>query len=346
MKKIPLILIAAVFLLLISGCNNQKSTASNNDNVKSADSNKDKQVTLKFGYASNSQPVIDAMNKFGDLVSEKTDGEVKVEYYPDGQLGGERELIELTQAGAIDVTKVSGSTLEGFSDIYSIFSVPYLFEDEDHYYKTLENKQVMNPIYKSTEDQGIIGLTYYTSGARNFYMTDGPVEKPDDLKGKNIRVMNSESQMKMVQALGGSPTPIGSDGVYSSLQQGIIDGSENNEFALATAGHGEITKFYSYDEHTRIPDMVMINKETLDKLSDKHTKAIYEAADESKDFQKKIWEKYLDKEKKEATDKYNVKFNEVDKEPFRKAVQPIHDEFKNDKQFGNLYKKIQSLSKE
>lgn len=334
MKK--LILLCSVCLILISGCNNEKSIKTNKDN----------QITLNFAYASNSQPVIDAMKKFGTLVSKKTDGEVKVNYYPDGQLGGERKLLELTQGGVIDITKVSGSTLEGFSDTYSIFSVPYLFDSEKHYHKVLDNEKIMNPIYKSTDNQGITGLTYYTSGSRSFYMTDGPIETPSDLKGKKIRVMNSESQMKMVDLLGGSPTPIGSDEVYSSLQQGIIDGSENNEFALVTAGHADVTKYYSYDEHTRVPDIVVINKKTLDKLSPKHTKAINEAAQESTKYQKKVWEDYLKKEKEKATEEYNVKFNNVDQEPFQEAVQPIHDEVKSDKRLGELYNKIQDLSTE
>src|SRR5699024_9193072 len=156
-RKFLLIMLGIIFLLTISGCGDQKS-------AKSADD----KVVIRFGYASNSQPVIDAMNEFGDLLYEKTNGEMEVQYFPDEQLGGERELIELTQTGAIDVTKVSGSALEGFSDIYSIFSIPYLFDDEEHYYKVLEDEKIKETVYQSTEDQGIIGLTYYESGARNF----------------------------------------------------------------------------------------------------------------------------------------------------------------------------------
>src|SRR5690625_1078998 len=254
-RNISELLTSLLLFGILSGCSN----------VTKADS--DNKEVLRFGYASNSQPVIDAMNKFGELITEKTHGEVEVEYYPDGQLGGERELIELTQSGAIDITKVSGSALEGFSDIYSIFSIPYLFDDEEHYYKVLEDEKIKETVYQSTEDQGIIGLTYYDSGARNFYMTDGPIEEPDDLKGKKVRVMASEMAIRTVELLGASPTPMGSGEVYTSLQQGIIDGAENNEFVLVTAGHGGATKYYSYDEHTRVPDMVIINQETLNGLT-------------------------------------------------------------------------------
>src|SRR5699024_4487947 len=148
-------------------------------------------------------------------------GEMEVQYFPDEQLGGERELIELTQTGAIDMTKVSGSALEGFSDIYSIFSIPYLFDDEEHYFNVLEDEEYMDAVYHSTEDQGTVGIKEYDAGSRNFYRSDGPVEEPDEIKGKKVRGMESETAIRMVKRVGGAAAPMGSDEVYTSLQQGI-----------------------------------------------------------------------------------------------------------------------------
>lgn len=332
-SKLTLILFGLITLTFFMGCSNQTSEEPDDD-----------KVILRFGYASNSQPVIDAMNEFGHLVSEKTNGEVEIQYFPDGQLGGERVLIELTQTGAIDITKVNGAALEGFSQTYSIFGIPYLFEDEEHYYNVLETPEIMDRFYNSTEDLGIVGLTYYDSGSRSFYMKDGPVESPDDLKGKKIRVMQSEIAIRMVELLGGSPTPMDSGEVYTSLQQGIIDGSENNEFVLVTAGHGGAAKYFSYDEHTRVPDIVVMNQETLNKLTDEQQQAVYEAAEESTAFQKEIWKEAVENEKKEAMEIHGVTFNEVDKQPFLEAVQPIHDDFKNNENFSDLYKRIRSLT--
>ena len=308
-------------------------------------SSNDKEV-LRFGYASNSPPVVESMKKFGKLVEEKTNGEVVVEYYPDGQLGGERELIELTQTGAISITKVSGAALESFSNIYSIFGIPYLFDSEEHFYQTMENEGIMTEIYESTLDIGLRGLTYYDSGARNFYMKDKPIHSPDDLKGMKIRVMQSDIAIQMIKLLGGSPTPIGSDEVYTSLQQGILDGAENNEFVLDTAGHGEVTKYYSYDEHTRVPDIIVINDDVYSDLSQDHQQAIMEAAKESTEYQIKLWHQAVEDEKKIAIEKHNVKFNEVDKEPFREAVQPIHKQFSENPMFKNLYYQIRDNSDE
>src|SRR5699024_10294357 len=308
-------------------------------------SSNDKEV-LRFGYASNSPPVVESMKKFGKLVEEKTNGEVVVEYYPDGQLGGERELIELTQTGAISITKVSGAALESFSNIYSIFGIPYLFDSEEHFYQTMENEGIMTEIYESTLDIGLRGLTYYDSGARNFYMKDKPIHSPDDLKGMKIRVMQSDIAIQMIKLLGGSPTPIGSDEVYTSLQQGILNGAENNEFVLDTAGHGEVTKYYSYDKHTRVPDIIVINDDVYSDLSQDHQQAIMEAAKESTEYQIKLWHQAVEDEKKIAIEKHNVQFNEVDKEPFREAVQPIHKQFSENPMFKDLYYQIRDNSDE
>lgn len=329
-KTTIVLLICLISLAVISGCANQTQAQ--------------EKIVLRFAYASNSQPVKDAMAEFGDILSEKTNGEVEVVYFPDGQLGGERELIELTQTGAVDITKVSGSALESFSDQYSIFGIPYLFDSEEHFYSVMENKDIVEPIYQSTEDLGFVGLTYYDSGQRSFYMTEGPITTPADLKGKKIRVMQSETAIKMVELLGGSPTPMGSGEVYTSLQQGILDGAENNEFVLVTAGHGDVASYYSYDQHTRVPDIVVINQDTLNSLSEKNRIAIYEAAAESTEFEKLVWKDAVEAEKQAAIDKHGVEFNEVDNAPFQELVQPLHEEFKNSEKFSDVYKSIRALS--
>ncbi|MEC1262981.1 TRAP transporter substrate-binding protein [Bacillus swezeyi] len=329
-RNVILLLVGACILTLITGCSL---------NAKAGD-----QVVLRFAYASNAPPVKEAMAEFGRLLEEKTDGEVTVKYYPDSQLGGERELIELTQTGAVDITKVSGSALESFSDRYSIFSIPYLFDGEEHFYNVMENEEIMEPIYQSTSDLGFVGLTYYDSGQRSFYMKDGPLESPEDIKGKKIRVMQSETAIEMIELLGGSPTPMGSGEVYTSLQQGIIDGAENNEFVLVTAGHGEVAKYYSYDQHTRVPDIVVMNEATLNKLTPEQREAVHEAAEESTEYEKKVWKAAVEKEKQLAIEEHGVEFNEVDNTPFKEAVQPLHDEFKNNEEFKDLYEAIQEMS--
>lgn len=322
--------LAALGILALSGCGQTAKAA-------------DDQVVLRYAYASNSQPVIDSMVEFGRLVEEKTDGQVTVEYFPDGQLGSETELIELTQTGGIDFTKVSGSALEGFSKDYSIFSVPYLFDSEEHFFNVMENKAITDEIYNSTEELGFVGITYYDSGQRSFYMTDGPVNSLADLKGKKIRVMQSETAIKMVELLGASPVPMGSSEVYTSLQSNLINGAENNEFVLYTAGHGGVAKYYSYDEHTRVPDIVIMNSEVKERLTDEQYEAVLAAAKESTEFEKAVFKDAVEEEKAIATKEYGVVYNDLDTTEFLAAVQPLHEQFKNDENYSKLYQEIRSL---
>lgn len=300
---------------------------------------------FRFAYASNSQPVKDSMALFGELVEEKSNGEMKVDFYPDSQLGGETDLIQLTQTGAIDFTKVSGAALEEFSEHYSIFGIPYLFDDEESFFKVMEDDSIMDQIYGSTSDLGFSGITYYDSGQRSFYMVDGPVETPADLQGKKIRTMESETAVKMMSLLGGSAVPMGSDEVYASLQSGLIDGSENNEFVLVTAGHGNVAKYYSYDQHTRIPDIIIMNDERLAGLTEEEKAIIMDSAAESTEYEKEVFNDAVEKEKKEAAEEYGVEFNEVDNKPFRELVAPIAEEFENDEKLGDLYKEIVEVQK-
>lgn len=332
LKTIPFVFCLAAGLLL-SGCGKETAQAQGEETL-----------VLRYAYASNSQPVIDSMKEFGRLVEEKTDGTVKVEYFPDGQLGGERELIELTQTGAIDFTKVSASALESFSKDYAIFSLPYLFDDEAHFFAVMEDQQIMDTVYQSTKDLGFTGLTYYDSGQRSFYMVNQPIETPADLKGKKIRVMQSETAIKMVELLGGSAVPMGSDEVYTSLQSNLIQGAENNEFVLYTAGHGGVAKYYSYDEHTRVPDIVIMNEAIKKKLTSEQVKAIEEAAAESTKYEITVFKDAVEEEKAIAAKEFGVKFNTVDNAPFRELVKPLHDEFAKDPQYGELYQEIRSVA--
>ncbi|MGT2784258.1 TRAP transporter substrate-binding protein [Streptococcus merionis] len=310
-------------------------------------SSSEETITLRFAYASNSQPVIDSMKKFGELVNEKTDGKVVVEYYPDGQLGGETELIELTQTGGIDFTKVSASALEGFSKSYSVFGLPYLFDNEDHYFTVMENKAIMDPIYQSTKELGFVGLTYYDSGQRSFYMVDGPIESVADLKGKKIRTMQSATAIRMVSLLGGAAVPMSSSEVYTSLQSNLINGAENNEFVLYTAGHGGVAKYYSYDEHTRVPDIVLMSNSVKERLNEKQYQAVLEAAKASTEFEKTVFKDAVEAEKEIAIKEYGVKFNTIaDTSEFRKAVQPMLDEYAANPTYGPIYQSIRDLAME
>lgn len=285
-------------------------------------------LELRFAYAQNATPTKEAMAKFGELLKEKTNGEITVSYFPDSQLGGERELVEMVQGGLLDMTKVSGGLLESFSPVYGVFSMPYLFDNEEHFYRALDDAKIMDPIYKSTETRGMVGITYYNSGARSFYTAKKPIEKVADLKGLKIRVLQSPTLIRMVQLLGAAPIAMSQDEVYTSLQQGVLDGAENNEFALTVARHAEVAKNYTYDVHTRIPDVMLISTATLGRLTPDQQKAVYDAARESTVFHKQVWGAAVDQARKESEEKFGVKFIHPDVSEFQKAVAPMYEDLK------------------
>ncbi|MGF1735911.1 TRAP transporter substrate-binding protein [Photobacterium satsumensis] len=298
------------------------------------------QTVLKLAYAENSQPVKDALHYIGEAVKEKTNGEVVIQYFPDGQLGGERELVEMTQVGAIDITKVSSGLLESFSPQYGVFSLPYLFDTEETFYRVMDNPEIMDGVYQSTAAQGFSGVAWYDSGARNFYMSGGPIKAVEDLKGKKIRVMQSETSIKTMQLLGASPIAMSQAEVYTSLQQGIIDGAENNEFALTIARHGEVAKHYTYDMHTRIPDIVVMSNLTKSKLTEEQLNALNEAFAESIVVQKNAWNEEMMKTRELAAKQFGVEFYDVDQAPFKQAVQPIYDDLQKKPELYALYQQI------
>jgi tripartite ATP-independent transporter DctP family solute receptor len=299
---------------------------------------------LRFAYAQNATPTVEAMQKFGELVAEKTDGELTVTFFPDSQLGGERELVEMVQGGLIDMTKVSGGLMESFSPIYGVFSLPYLFDDEQHFYKVMDDPEILQPIYEATADTGLVGLTYYSSGARSFYTTSKPIEKVEDLKGLKIRVLQSPTLIRTVELLGAAPIAMSQDEVYTSLQQGVLDGAENNEFALTVARHAEVAKHYSYDVHTRIPDVLLISNAALERLSPEHRAAVVEAAKESTEFHKAAWDGAIEAAKQEAEEKFGVQFYHPDVAEFRAAVEPIYAELANDPEKQAVVEKIRAAA--
>nr|WP_235192654.1 TRAP transporter substrate-binding protein [Pantoea sp. IMH] len=300
------------------------------------------QTVLRLAYAENSQPVKDALHFLGKQIEEKTANEIKVIYFPDAQLGGERELVELTQVGVVDITKVSSGLMESFSPAYGVFSLPYLFADVEEYYKVMDNPAVMEPVYQSTAPQGFIGIGWYDSGARSFYMSKGPIRKIEDLRGKKIRVMQSETAIQTLKLLGASPIAMGQAEVYTSLQQGILDGAENNEFALTIARHGEVARYYTYDMHTRIPDILLMSALTLEKLTPEQQEIVKEAVKASIEFEKAAWDKEMEATRRLAIENFNVEFFDIDKKPFQDAVQPIYEGLKNRPELYELYQKIQS----
>ncbi|MBZ5486543.1 TRAP transporter substrate-binding protein [Halomonas aquamarina] len=290
-------------------------------------------------------PVHQSLAYFAERVREKSGGELVFQLYPNGQLGSEREVIELIQTGAVDVTKVSATALESFSNVYSLFSVPYLFADPEHYYRVMDS-DVATDIYQQTSDNGFFGLTYYDSGIRNVYTVDTPVRTPEDMRGLKLRVQPSQTALEMIRLMGGAPTPMAYGEVYTALQQGVIDGTENNETALTSSNHGEVAKEYSYTAHAIVPDLLIFSQHRWQSFTPQQQQWLREAAIESTEFHKELWAQEIEKAVTRA-EEMGVNFHhDVDVEAFREAVAPMHERVLENPVLAPLYERIQALETE
>lgn len=323
MKKIVIVL--TLLLLFLVGCGKNEGTTKK----------------LKLAHAlTESHPVHLAMVEFAKEVNEKTNGKIEVLIFPNGQLGGEREITELMQAGAIDIIKTNAGPMESFAQEYSVLSLPYLFRDIHHNLRVLKS-DIGESILNATVDRGFIGLTYYNSGTRNMY-TKKPIKKVEDLKGKKIRVQTSKTMVKMTELLGGSPSPLSFGEIYTALQQGVVDGAENNLISYSESKHYEVAPYFTFDEHSISPDVMIMNTKTWNKLTDEEKKIVKEAALNSFDYQNKIWFEAEDKLVDELKEK-GVQFFEVDKTEFVQRVQPLYEEIMKDSLMKEYIEKIRNF---
>lgn len=238
MKKFAAVTLAlGLWVLALTGCANTGASTS-----EAATPENPMVLTLAHGL-SETHTVHIAMTEFADKVNERTDGRIQVRILPNGQLGSENENMEQLMAGVISMTKVSAPGLATYNEAYHTFGLPYIFDNTGDFYHIMDSRQ-MRDFFLSSQDDGFITVTYYTSGARSFYTTDKPVRTPADLKGLKIRVQDMKSQTDMMKALGGIPVTMSYGDVYTSLQTGIIDGAESNETALTTGKHGEVCKVF------------------------------------------------------------------------------------------------------
>ncbi len=273
-----------------------------------------------------SHPVHRGMVYMADRLKEISADKMRVDIYPSGQLGQERDLIELLQIGSLAMTKVSTAPLEAFVPEMIIFGIPYVFRDDDHRWKVL-NGEIGKRLLLAGEPFFLRGMCYYDAGSRSFYTKAAPIRTPADLKGMKIRVMNSLTSFAMVQALGGSPTPIPWGELYTALQQGVVDGAENNPPSFYLSRHYEVCKFFSLDEHTAVPDILLMSTVVWQSLSPQEQHWLQQAVDESVEHQKKLWKEASDHALQEVQ-KAGVQVLYPDKAPFRTAVQTMHESYK------------------
>ncbi|MGK7394341.1 MAG: TRAP transporter substrate-binding protein [Candidatus Cyclobacteriaceae bacterium M3_2C_046] len=298
-----------------------------------------KTKVLKLAHAlDRTHSVHKGMEYMAELVDEKSGGRLQIEIYPSQQLGTERECLELLQIGSLDMTKVSAAVMEGYSDNFKIFGIPYLFRDRAHSYQVLDG-EIGQDLLKEGQKYWMRGLCYYASGSRSFYTKDNPIKQPDDLNGMKIRVMQSPTSINMVRTLGGAATPISFGELYTALQQGVVDGAENNPPSFYLSRHYEVCKYYSLDEHTTIPDILLISTTRWNSLTEEEQQWVQEAATESVELQRKLWDE-SEQEALNAVKAAGVEVIYPDKSEFAKATRATYEDYKG---VGDVYELIQKI---
>jgi tripartite ATP-independent transporter DctP family solute receptor len=231
--------------------------------------------------------------------------------------------------------------MESFAVDYKVFGLPYIFKSKEHSFRIMDG-DIGKDLLMSSEKKWIRGLCYYDAGSRSFYMKTKPINHPDDLSGLKIRVMASITAVEMVRALGGSATPISWGELYTALQSGVVDGAENNPPSLYTSRHYEVCKYYSLDEHTTIPDVLVVSKVIWDKLSEQEKEWLQQAADESAVLQRVLWAE-SEKKSLEEVQKAGVQINYPDKTPFIEKVQPLLESYRDNEVIYSYIKRIQAV---
>jgi tripartite ATP-independent transporter DctP family solute receptor len=285
-------------------------------------------------------PVHQAMLFMDKRLRELSGGSMQIDIYPGGQLGTEREAIELLQIGSLAMTKVSTAPLEAFVPTMKIFNLPYLFRDRDHYLVVLDS-DVGKELLLAPVPVRLRGLGYYDAGSRSFYTTKRQVTEPEDLDGLKIRVQQSQTAMQMVSALGGAPTPISWGELYTALQQGVVDGAENNPPSFYTSGHYEVARYLTLDEHTAVPDILLISTRVWDALSPQQQAWLQQAVDESVAYERELWQRDT-KAALDAVEADGVKILRPDKSAFEARVESMLSEYEAS-DLGPLIRRIQDL---
>jgi tripartite ATP-independent transporter DctP family solute receptor len=288
-----------------------------------------------------SHPVHKGVVAFKDHLEKLSKGQLQLKIYPNGQLGSEREVIELLQIGSVSMTKVSAAAMSNFVPEYKVLGVPYLFRNKEHLFRVLEGP-IGEELLKKGIDTWLRGLCFYTAGSRSFYTKDKALERPVDLKGLKIRVMNDQLSVNLIKCLGATPTPMAFGELYTALQQGVVDGAENNIPSFVSSRHFEICKFYSLDEHSYVPDVVVMGTKFYERLTSQERLWVLEAATKSVEDQKRFWE-IAEKESMETLMKSGVKLIYPQKRKFNEKTNQIIIDFMADAKMRKLIRSIDNF---
>ncbi|MEW9108068.1 TRAP transporter substrate-binding protein [Cytobacillus gottheilii] len=335
------IVVTVFFVTMLAACGGSSSSGDTSDGG-SGGSGSAQEIKVAFNQPEN-HPQYKAMEEFGEKFKELTDGAYEIKMYPNELLGAQRETMELVQSGTIGMSIVAGSLMENFNEEFVVFNLPYVFDSKDHQMSVLNNQDIVGDLYTSVEDQGMTVLAGFHGGVRNVYNSEKPINTPEDLAGLKIRIIESDTNIKMMENMGGTGTPMGQGEVYTAIQSGVIDGGENNELIYSNLKHVEIAPYYSYTQHLMIPDYLIINTDLLNGMSEEHQNIFKEELAKAVDREVELWDADVEAAKK-AAEEAGAEFNELDIKVFQDAVQPVIDEKLSSDSAKALYEKVREVA--
>ncbi len=286
-------------------------------------------------------PTVEAVRHISKLLEERTKGRLKINVFHSAQLGNEKDTIEQTRFGVIDINRINMAPFNNLIPATNVPSLPFIFRSVAHM-RTVMDGPIGDSILKEFEKHDLVGLAFYDSGSRSFYNSKRPITSPADMKGLKIRVQQSDMFVALVSALGANATPMAFGEVYSALQTGVIDGAENNWPSFESTKHFEVSKFYSLTEHSLSPEVLVMSKRSFDKLSKEDQDIMKAAAKESVAVMRGLWDA------REKASEAKVKaggavVNAVEKQPFIDAMKPVYDRFVTDAALKKLVADIQAV---
>lgn len=290
-------------------------------------------------------PTAEAITYMGDWLADQSNGELQIKLYAGGQLGEEKDTLEITILGGIDLARINMAPVNSIAPDTSVLGLPFLFRSTAHMRAVLDGP-IGDEILASLESHGLIGLAYYDSGARSFYNSKRPIRTPDDLDGLKIRVQNSELAVAMVESLGANPTPMGFGQVYESLLLGTIDGSENNWPSYVSTGHYEAAPHYTLTQHTMMPELLVMSMHRWQQLTVEQQILIRRAAKASVPFMRDRWDERVSTSKSKALEA-GVHVVEIeDLEPFVAAMQLVYERTVTSERMRDWLERIRAVGAE
>jgi tripartite ATP-independent transporter DctP family solute receptor len=267
-----------------------------------------------------------AMDKFGELVSEKTGGEVTLKMFHGGTLGSQPDAIEQVRIGGLEVGNFNLGPIGPIAAEANVVSLPFIFKDVPHMFRVLEGEGGQM-IADGMAAKGLLPLAWFDAGARSFYNGEKPIQTPADVTGLKVRVMNNDLYSGMISELGGNPSPMAFAEVYQALKTGVVDGAENNWPSYESTGHFEVAGYYSLSQHLIIPECICVNTDKFNSLSAEHQSAMREAAAEAAMLQRELWSS-REAASREKVVSAGVQVNEIaDKGPFQDAMAKVYDNY-------------------